>query len=219
MATISVLDSTGATQTVAKVTNTGATTGTNALPVVIATDDSMVGATNTKLDTLHTDLTASNSQLPPTPSGAATVTITRPANVTAYTAGDVVGGAITIATGMTSAQRVMITSVDLMPQIASIPAGMTSFTLHLYSVTPPSAIADNGAFDLPSGDRTSYLGSISVGTPADLGSTLYCQTDGVNRPVQMVGSASIFGYLVTAAGYTPANNSEVYQLRLHFLGL
>jgi len=212
MSTITVLDSAGATQTVAKVTNTGATTGTNSLPVVIATDDAMIGQ-------IHTDLTATNSQLPASPSGSAIVTITRPANTTAYTANDVVGGALTIATGMTSAQRVMIASVDLMPQISAIPAGMTSFTLHLYSSTPPSALADNAAFDLPSGDRSVYLGSVSVGTPADLGSTLYCQTDGVNRPVQMVGSASIFGYLVTAGGFTPNANSEVYQLRVHFLGL
>lgn len=182
--------------------------GTGVQRVTLASDDPAVTA-----------LTSSNSQLPSTPSGACTVTITRPANTTAYSAGDVLGGALTIATGMTSAQRIMICSVDLMPNITAIPAGMTSFTLHLYSATPPSAIADNGAFDLPSGDRSVYLGSISVGTPADLGSTLYCQTDGVNRPVQMVGSASIFGYLVTVGGFTPAANSEVYQLRLHFLGL
>src|ERR1700740_1090336 len=40
MAQITVLDSTGATQTVAKVTNTGQSTGANSLPVVLASDQS-----------------------------------------------------------------------------------------------------------------------------------------------------------------------------------
>src|SRR4051812_22244714 len=44
MATITVLDSVGASQTIAKVGSTGATTGANALPVVNSTDDVMLGA-------------------------------------------------------------------------------------------------------------------------------------------------------------------------------
>jgi hypothetical protein len=45
MTTITVLDSTGATQTIAKVANTGQTTSTNSLPVVIANDQSSVPVT------------------------------------------------------------------------------------------------------------------------------------------------------------------------------
>lgn len=156
---------------------------------------------------------------PPTPSGSVQVTITRPANVTPYTAGDVLGGALTFATGLTSGQRAMIAGVDLMPQIAAIPAGMTSFRLHLYNVTPPSALADNAVWDLPSGDRASYLGYVDVGTPADVGSTLFCQSDNVNKAIQTSGSANVFGYLVTNGGFTPNANSEVYLNRMQLLGL
>lgn len=146
-------------------------------------------------------------------------TVTRPANTTAYTAGDVVGGAITFSSiGPTGGGHVMISGVDLRIDIAAIPAGMTTFRLHLYNVTPPSAIADNSAWDLPSGDRSAYLGYIDVGTPADLGSTCFVQTDNLNKKL-LLASANVYGYLVTTAGYTPAANSEVYTPRLQAVGM
>jgi hypothetical protein len=235
--------------------------GTGVQRVTIATDDVIVASLATKLDTLHTDLTATNSQLPnalgvqaaaaslsstwstensariPAALGQGTsaqglkvvlpndqagtvqATITRPANVTAYTANDVLGGALTFATGLTSGQHAVITGADLMPQIAAIPSGMTSFRLYLYDVTPPSATADNGAWDLPSGDRASFLGYIDLGSPVDLGSTLFCQVDNVNKKIKLNGSANIFGYLVTTGGFTPAANSEVYLVRLQLIGV
>lgn len=149
------------------------------------------------------------------------VTVTRPANTTAYTAGDVVGGAITFPDmGSTIGRDVVITTASLRIDVSAIPAGMTSFRLHLYSVTPPSALADNAAWDLPAGDRASYLGYIDVGSPADVGSTLYCQVDQVNKQLRL-GSAetSLYGYLVTNGAFTPAGNSEVYVPTLHAIEL
>lgn len=308
MGTITIKDAALSNQTAALVASTGATTGANALPVVIATDDAvMTGmsgklpaslgvkadtasisvtkstqdlavatATNTKLDTLHTDFTTSNAQLPSaigpttksaslsitgatddpaalgiggtadaaatagstgsisaklrtltgqlpsTSGGSVQLTITRPANATAYTAGDCIGAAaaaLTFATGMTSGQRVMIAGVDFEYDVAALPAGMTTCRLYLYSVTPPSAFADNGAWDLPSGDRASFLGYVDLGQLVDLGSTLFVQTDNVNKAIQLSGSANVFAYLVTNAGFTPAGNSEVLKVRLQLLGL
>jgi hypothetical protein len=86
--------------------------------------------------------------------------------------------------------------------------------LYLYSVTPPSAIADNGAWDLPSGDRASFLGSIAIPTMVDLGSTLYVEVNNIGKQVKLSGT-HLFGYLVTVAGFTPAANSEVYKLTVH----
>lgn len=145
-------------------------------------------------------------------------TITRPANVTAYSAGDVVGGAITFANMGTSGGRIMLTSSQLELDIAAIPTGMTSFFVALYSVTPPSALADNAAWDLPSGDRASFLGIVQLGTPVDLGSTLYVEQNIINKQIKLAGT-SVFGYLVTATGYTPAANSEVYVCSLHSVGV
>lgn len=145
--------------------------------------------------------------------------VTRPANTTAYTAGDVVGGAITFASAGPSGGRVLITTADLGLYISSIPTGMTTFTLYLYDVTPPSAIADNSPFDMPSGDRASYLGQISLGAPIDLGSTCYTTPAVPSLEVKLAnGSTSLFGYLVTSAGYTPAANSEVYSVRFSSIG-
>lgn len=141
-------------------------------------------------------------------------TITRPANTTPYTAGDVLGGALDLGVLGPSGKAVMIRSAQLEADISAIPAGMTTFTLYLYSVTPPSAVADNGAFDLPAGDRASFLGAFSLGTPADLGSTCYCEATDINKQVKLAGT-HLFGYLVTTGGFTPASNSEVYVVTMH----
>lgn len=159
-----------------------------------------------------------------TPQGTTSaVTITRPANATAYTAGDVLGGAIefqNINLGLRGNNDgdILITSAELEADVAAVPSGMAAFNLYLYSVTPPSAVADNGAFDIPAGDRASFIGKIAVGTPVDEGSTLYIRTDQINAHIKPAGT-SVFGYLVTAAGFTPAGNSEVYKVTLHAIAL
>jgi hypothetical protein len=146
-------------------------------------------------------------------------TITRPANTTAYAAGDVVGGAFEFPTIGPFSGDVLITTASLRIDVAAIPSGMTSFTLHLYDVTPPSAILDNAAWDLPSGDRANYLGKIDLGSPADLGSTLRVQVDQVNTQLRLRGGYSVWAYLVTNGGFTPAGNSEVYVPTLHSVAL
>ncbi len=145
------------------------------------------------------------------------VTITRPANTTAYTAGDVLGAtaaAISIPVVGTSAGSIMITGVQLEADIAAVPSGQTSFALYLYNVTPPSALADNAVFDLPSGDRASFLGRIDIPALVDLGSTLYVEQTNINKQVRLSGTG-LFAYLVTNGGFTPAGNSEVYKLTVH----
>lgn len=152
---------------------------------------------------------------------------TRPNDTNAYTAGDVVGAA----TGSTAAlsfpsvgpstrASAMITSVELEIDITAVPSGMTSFRLYLYSVTPPSALGDNTAFDLPSGDRSAFLGYVDLGTPVDIGSTLYVQTLNVNKQLAMPGNIGgvLWGYLVTVGAYTPAAQS-VFKVTLHGIGL
>lgn len=145
-------------------------------------------------------------------------TVTRAANTTAYTAGDVVGGVITFS--VPSGKHLLITSVDLRINISSIPSGMTSFRLHLYRTSPASAYADNAAWDLPSGDRAAYIGYVDMGTVTDLGSTVFVQTDQVNKHIYVNGGASaVYGYLQTIDAYTPAANSEEYVPCLRWVDL
>lgn len=140
-------------------------------------------------------------------------TITRPANATPYTAGDVLGGALDLGVLGANASTIEVISSQLEADIAAIPAGQTSFTLYLYSVTPPSALADNAAFDLPAGDRASFLGALPIAALADLGSTLYSESNDYHKIVKLAGT-HLFGYLVTTVGFTPAGNSEVYKLTI-----
>lgn len=191
-------------------------------PVVIASNQSAIAVTvpvgqNVKASSQSVTIASDQGALSISAVSQAydpAVTVTRPANVTAYTANDVLGGAIQFITSGPSASTVLINNVQLELDIASIPAGMTSFRLYLYNVTPPSALADNAAWDLPSGDRTSFLGYIDLGTPVDLGSTLYCESISVNKQLKLSGT-DIFGYIVTNGGFTPAANSEVYKVTLH----
>jgi len=149
------------------------------------------------------------------PSSSSLVTITRPADTTAYTANDVVGGAISFPALAWNGADFIITSATLAINIAAVPSGMTSFRAYLYNVTPPSALADNAAWDLPSGDRAAYIGYVDFGTPVDLGSTLYVQSDGVNAAIKS-SSITIFAYLVTIGAFTPAA-STVFTATLHSL--
>lgn len=161
-----------------------------------------------------TNLVATTSQ-----AYSAAVTLTRTNDTNVYAANDVVGAAtgataaLTFASMGPSAGRTVLTSVALQINLAAIISGMTSFRLYLYNVTPPSALGDNAAFDLPSGDRASYLGYVDLGSPIDLGSTLYVELNGVNKQIKLAGT-SIFAYLVTIGTYTPSA-SDVFVITLH----
>ncbi len=150
---------------------------------------------------------------------ASAVTITRTADANAYAANDILGPAVGSTAGITFANmgpgagEILITSAIFERDATALISGETSYSLHLYNVTPPSALGDNVAFDLPSGDRASYLGSINLGTPVDLGSTLYVATDGINKQITLA-SANLFGYLVTVGAYTPAS-AAVHVITLH----
>lgn len=148
------------------------------------------------------------------------VTLTRTNDTTAYTANDVVGAATGSTAALTFANigpsgggEVIITKALLQIDITAVVSGMTSFRLYLYSATPPSALGDNAAFDLPSGDRATFVDFVDLGTPVDLGSTLFVQTLQVNNQITVPSGGSLYGYLVTAGAWTPAA-STVFKITL-----
>lgn len=150
---------------------------------------------------------------------SAAVTLTRTADTNAYLANDVIGAATGSTAALTftnvgaGAGEYMITSVAMEIDAAAVISGETSYRLYLYNVTPPSALGDNAAWDLPSGDRASFLGYVDLGTPIDLGSTLYVETNTVNKQLKLAGT-SVFGYLVTNGAYTPPS-ARVHVITLH----
>jgi hypothetical protein len=138
-------------------------------------------------------------------------TVTRPANVTPYTALDVLGGRFEIPNIGPAGGLVRVMSASLMAAIAAVPAGMTNFRLHLYNALQASNIADNAAFDLTAADRASYQGYIDLPNMVDMGATLAANLDNLNKIVKLAaGQTSLWAYLVTTGGFTPAANSEVY---------
>ena len=144
-------------------------------------------------------------------------TFTRPGDTTAYLAGDVVGAsgtAIQTLSGIGPANGyVIIQSVEFFINATSVPAGMGSFRAHFYTASP-TAIVDNAAFDLVSGDVGSYVGYVDLPAPQDLGSTLYTQTDYPGRLIQLAsGQTSLFCEVQTINAYTPASGT-LHTLRV-----
>jgi len=150
-----------------------------------------------------------------------TVTITRPSNTTAYTAGDVVGStsgsAILTLSGIgPSAGYILIQSAALIFSDSTVPAGMGAFRIHFYN-TSPTAIADNAPFDLVSGDRAAYMGYVDLSSPQDFGSTIYTQVDYPGRLIKLAAaSTSLFTEIETRGAYTPVSASTV-ELRVSTL--
>lgn len=96
--------------------------------------------------------------------------------------------------------RILTTIVRV--DATALQASEGAYTLQCYSVTQPSAQADNDAWTLASGDLASYRGSISLGTPVDLGAALYVRTPNVDADIRLA-TGSVWGRLVTTPAFTP----------------
>lgn len=120
-----------------------------------------------------------------------------------HVAGDANGAAQEFVSVGPRQSHIMITSATL--AIIGASAEATAWRLYLYNVTPPSATADDGAWDLPSGDRASFLGYVDLGTAVDLGTTQWVETHGINKHIRQTSVVgSLFGYLVNLTTVTPA---------------
>jgi hypothetical protein len=144
--------------------------------------------------------------------GGTAVTFTPAAS--SHTAGDCNGAAGSFTSMGPSAAEVMITSASLM--IFGATVEVTAWRLHLYNVTPPSAYADDTAWDLLTGDRASYLGFIDLGTAVDVGGTQWIEVNGLTKQVRLAGTG-VWGYLVNLTTLTPANVS--HDVKLHSVAI
>lgn len=91
-------------------------------------------------------------------------------------------------------------------------ASEAAYSLKLYNVTPPSAHADNDAWDVSAGDRAAYIGALAVGTPVDLGSTLAVEVDSLSKMITVASTGKTFCELVTAAGFTPTAKARTVTI-------
>jgi len=144
-----------------------------------------------------------------------TATITRAANTTAYLANDQYGGTFQLSGFGSASGSVFLTDVRIIFNIALLPTGMGAMQLYLFSVTPPSARADNDIFSLPSGDRASCLTPNGIDLTARLatgGGSVIAVANNVNRKYLVPANTNIFGCLVTLAAFTPAAVSETASI-------
>jgi hypothetical protein len=91
----------------------------------------------------------------------------------------------------------------------------TAWTVPLYNVTPPSAAADDAAYDLGAGgtataDRAAYLGALAIAQVVDLGTTLFIE--GVQTKCIKLSGTSAFGYLVNGTTLTPQAVAHIVTL-------
>lgn len=144
--------------------------------------------------------------------------ITRPANMTAYSAGQVIGdvsGSAILRLGNIGPPGgfIQLQSVRLLVHTATAIA--SSFRLHFYNMQP-TAIANGAAWDLVANDRAGYLDYIDLPTPTDLGSTLFSKVDWPGSMLKLApGDGSLFCILQALAGFTPTENSTVYDVRVN----
>jgi hypothetical protein len=160
----------------------------------------------------------------PTTSGGyqSIVTITRPANINAYLANDVVGGRFTLANIGPSGGHILLTSLHLDINIAAVPSGMGNILIFLYDTNPASNIADNGVFARGSDAGCLTKMGLSMGTPAVIagGGKLAVEAKNLGLQIKLAtASTSLFGYWVTTTAYTPANNSETAELTAYAMGV
>lgn len=108
--------------------------------------------------------------------------------------------------------RILSASVKI--DVTAVPSGQTSYSLQLYGQAQPSGQADNDAWTLASADLDTYRGSVSLGTPVDLGACLYVKSQALDTDVKLAdGSSSIFARLVTDGAHTAA--AVARQVRLY----
>lgn len=141
-----------------------------------------------------------------------------PAN-TSHVTPDVVGGAKEFALATPSGEKIpsgaQIRIVSAQMRVDGGTNETSTWRLHLYNVTPPSALADDATHDVPSGDRASYLGYFDFAQLIDLGSTLYIEAT-VGKQLTLLGT-SLFGYLVNLTTVTTAAVARVVTLQVELI--
>ncbi len=117
-----------------------------------------------------------------------------------HTAGDAVGVAAEFALAAPTGSLLRIVSASMI--VAGGTNETSTWRLYLFSVTPPSALADDAAFVLASGDRASFLGYFDFAQLVDVGDTLYIEAT-PNKVMRLTGT-SVFAYLVNLTTVTTA---------------
>ncbi len=155
-------------------------------------------------------------------------TFTRPADTTAYTAGDLVANSVTAASVAPlswAAAPVMsggahygyFRVVGVRMHKSKSDVTNAQFRVHLYSASPVVATTgDNAAYGTDVANNADWLGSLDgthVAKHSD-GTSVVCVPAGVAAaPIRLASGGTIYGLVEALAGYTPAS-AEVFTFEL-----
>ena len=161
---------------------------------------------------------AYNTYLPYSPliKRVAASEITRPADTTAYAAGDGVGTASTVVQTLNGAARQnsgggRILTVRLFKSGTTVTNATFSV---LFFNTAPTTVADNAAFNLLYAQQDRYIGTVALSTMTVQGSGGGFAATVANPPVwysTASGSKALYAVIIATAAYTPAS-AETFQL-------
>lgn len=146
------------------------------------------------------------------PDSLTTDTMTRPADTTAYTAGDVLGespvaGYYTFTPVAASSLGTMTVTQAQLQVDTGVVGSWGQTRLHLYKAAPTAQL-DGEAFNVPAADRANYLGYIGMETPIAVGDTaIYtAETDFKLRVDE--GTRTLYGVLQAVTGFTPPTGTS-----------
>jgi hypothetical protein len=140
--------------------------------------------------------------------------ITRPANVTAYTANSVIGGVFTLSNIGNAGEFIMFHNMRVFYRTGSIPSGLTSLNAYLYRSSPPSAFTNGATFSVSDADEPLLFNADPIVLPVSLqagGSRLRALANLLNLWDSLI-TTDLFGYLVTPNAFTPNAVSEVITI-------
>ena len=184
----------------------------------------MAGTPTDLLYKIFLALSGGGAALANTPAFLFTSTSTLAANTTPRAANTVFGGALQLVSSPApiAGQWIIITDIEVIINVATLPVGMTGFQLYTYGVTPPSAIPAAGVYSFPPVDRASiiYPKGTSIGN-AELargGGSVVLQENNINRVLKLTGT-SLFAYLVSIGAFTPAAASETATIRVRAIAV
>jgi hypothetical protein len=191
-----------------------------------ASTSALQGVTNTNLSTINTTLgspmqnTGGLVSVIGNRPFSATLTIARPANTTAYTAGQLVSTATsgltalpTFNLGIGSNQKAIVQNISVISSNGSV-STKGQFSLYLFNSPSPSGAGFNdGATFAPTATALSAAGNDLVGTiPSSInaGTAAYgYQLNNDTRQVITDSSGNIYPAIVLNNAYTPANAETI----------
>ena len=89
----------------------------------------------------------------------------------------------------------------------------STWQVHLYDATPPSALADAAGFAIPSGDRANYLGFLSLAQTVLYTNTQWIENNNIWKPIRL-SHGGLYGYLVNGTTLTPGAVAHVVTIAL-----